>query len=321
MLHQALFEFTCELIDVQIKKYVELTRIALGLDVEINAALVGQEVNSLFEFARELLEELKKAKEDRDNDKFVKIFQQVRFYLEQEYKRGRAGWLLDENNVHIPEMIRLTQQTEQLKQLAMRANIDFSKPAKPYNEGQDQCEHDSYAIVHFLLNIVVQLKQDPKVVLPLDERLHHAVRIMRAHAVNLDGRYNQEQIWLEIKKLYEESDVFLKTSPFSKSTLFMSGSVALEKQKADRHQLSALLAEFQQWAPDSVLFSEAHPWGRIGRSTQAPSIQPEAAVTVSRVSSHRSTLFGGTAMAVLGIALLAMAYYFNDHQKAPSIVH
>ena len=93
--YNKLFEFTHKLINVQIVKYTKLAAFGVGPDARMNASLVLDGVNELIDLSRRLL-----TPASVDEVNFKSIFNQVRFYVEQEKLRAHAGWLLDQNNIH-----------------------------------------------------------------------------------------------------------------------------------------------------------------------------------------------------------------------------
>ena len=85
-----LFEFLCQLIDIQIKKYVSLATVGVGPDARLNAKLVCDEVSELLEFA-ELITDTKRTLHEEYPELLHVLFNQVKFYVEQETCKSLCG--------------------------------------------------------------------------------------------------------------------------------------------------------------------------------------------------------------------------------------
>lgn len=294
-----LFEFVCELIDIQIKKYVHLQKIGIGPDAGMNAVLVVKQVEELFQLAKELLKSMNTSTETKSSDdkQFKNIFNQVQFYLEQEFLRGHAGWLIDENNIHTPEFDRLRLQKEQLASIAREASISMASPAMPVTDIQKQCEHDSHAIAFLILDLAIKLKADPE--MKLDANIpSHAGIILRRHA-RPEGRYSQTNIWEPLQDLHKKCLSFLEKSKISKRKEILTKDSATLKAKEHQSMLNNLLAEFRDIQPDSRLFSSEHQWHNIAAR------RAKTSTTKSSTSSYSHLkMFGGLALAGVTIAVL-----------------
>lgn len=211
-----LFGFIQKLIAIQIKKYVDLTEIGIGPDASINASLVHDQVEDLLCLSQQLLDRIEMARKESKNVDITDLFNQMRFYLEQEFTRGKAGYLLDQNQIHSGEMDRLNDQLTFVKSFASQHRISIIEPTKPTNQMQERCLHDSHAIAAFILNLAIQVKSDPEM-----EFSHavpaHAIKILRKHGKQ-GGRYHQPEIYEEIERMFNVSNDFLATSTLEKRT-------------------------------------------------------------------------------------------------------
>lgn len=307
MEHLKLLEFLCELIDIQIKKYESLTRIGIGPDASMNALLVTNEVQELFLFADELMGELQKPEESRDKEKFASLFNQVRFYADEEYRRGYAGWLLDENSIHTPETARLDIQRSQLKKLAEEAKIDYAPFSQPANEAQMQCQYDSYSIAHFILNIVVELKADPNK--ELGYLPAHAARVIKAHIQDPNGRYHNN--WGEIERLHKECSHFLETSNLSKTRQILTKKDVVSFQERDSQKLSDILSKLKELCPDSSLFKETHQWYEIGEKQRVRAASEALQRTPAVSGGISSAMFSAVATGLVAMLTIAFAFYLQ----------
>jgi hypothetical protein len=303
-----LLAFLCELIDIQIKKYVSLTRIGIGPDARMNAKLVLDEVGALFLFADQLLSELEHPSQSEQSGKqFETIFNQIKFYFEQEYIRAYAGWLIDENNIHSPEYHRLAQQSDKLQELASDAKISLGAFSPPQTPAQRQCQHDSHEIAYFILDLVVQLKQNPAMELDENTLPVHARKIMLSHIAEPDSRYNKESIWNPIQQLHERCRLFLEQSTLQKSIEKLSRDAANANASKHIDALKDILARFQKVQPDSAIFASTHQWYDIGRESPAVSKEKQ---TKKSTSYKHFVLFGSVAAA----AMASLIYYVTQAQ-------
>jgi hypothetical protein len=249
---KVLFEFLYSLIAVQIDKAVRLATIGIGPDARLNARLVKNEVDELLQLGEQLLSMMASAKLDQKKQ-FTSIFNQIRFYIEQEYLRGYSGWLIAENNPHNVVYERTTQQKEQLAVLAQQAEIDITAPAQPQTEIQRQCEWDSHAIAFFILNLAVTLIKDPAA--ELDPELPpHAVQVMREHAVSPSGRYHQEPFSTSIRTWHKKCNDFMQSGSRQKSQDVLLSDEANIAAKKQKDVLQKLHERYQAiHAPSAVL--------------------------------------------------------------------
>ncbi|PWY55233.1 hypothetical protein DGG96_13755 [Legionella qingyii] len=243
-----LFEFLCQLIDIQIKKYVALPKIGIGPDARLNGQLVFQEVNELLEFADQLMDEMEHVSNGKavSLELFSSIFEQIKFYLEQEHLRGYAGWLLDENNIHTPLMARVNEQIKQLKKIADSANIAYSSSSKPITETQRQTEYDSVAIAFYILDLAIKLAENPSIELE-EKSLKHALPILKRNA---STRYCKEEFAQPIRELHQKCGEFLQQSEDQKSNTLLDKADACIYEKKHREQWSNLLKRYQEIEPN-----------------------------------------------------------------------
>lgn len=256
-----LFEFLCELIDIQIKKYVGLATYGVGPDARMNGHLVCEEVNELLQLSKELQEEIDEPSSVRANH-FDTILKQVHFYVEQEYLRARAGWLLDDNPIHSPALHRISAQLDELKKIAKSAGIkELPQPSVPQTKIQEQCQHDSNEIAFLILDLAQKVKENPEKEIDSNIVPKHAIQIMQKNAT---GRYCEETISQEIDKLKEQCERHLQQSPLKKDTIQLSREAATSFQKTHNTHLKKLLANYKEQYPDSKLFKQEHQWYKIG---------------------------------------------------------
>lgn len=305
-----LFEFSCKLIDIQIKKYTQLVIIGIGPDADINATLVLKEVEELLPFANELLSSLES--HHYSITRLNEIFRQIKFYLEQEYLRGKAGFILDENNIHTPEMVRLNEQQAELTKIADNHHINSTLPIIPTNNTQKQCEHDSHAIAFLILNIAMQLKDNPD--LEFDKNVPaHAVKVLKRNASAKVDRYNQPDILEAMLALHEKCKTFLETSTLDKSTETLPKEVANAKKLDHTKQLENLLIRYRNIKPDAKLFTEKEFY-RIGN-------QKKEWLKQLTTSSYQGSLFCQAGIATIAIAFIIIAYLFAQNNENKKLIN
>lgn len=258
---QKLFEFAIVSIDIQIKKYQKLVKIGIGPDAKMNAILVQRQVSDLLL----QLDRLLKISEPSEKD-MLQFAQLMKFYLDCEYIRGRAGWLLDENNIHNVEYERVTQQLKILDELCLE---DTSKLAHPeiLTEQQRQCLHDSHEIAYLILDIAIKLKENPERT-DLGDVSHfgHGFSIMRKH-VHLNGRYYNPEISKEMENRHQESEDFLNESDLEKTTDTLDRQSASTFFINDSEHLKNQLDIFLELYPSSELSKADFEFYQIGRTS------------------------------------------------------
>ncbi|KTD75291.1 hypothetical protein [Legionella waltersii] len=267
--YNQLLEFVCELIDVQVKKYVKLAHRGVGPDARINAALVYDEVNELLEIAQSLLKVIEKELKGslEDTSTFDLAFQQVKFYIEQEKLRAYAGWLLDANNIHATVDDRTDEQLKQLEQIAQLGKVDFRVSAQPVTPIQLQCQHDSHQIASYILKLAKDIRTDPT--MKLDEKIpHHAQIILRKNATTRYMEYSKQ-----IDELYSICELLLKNSTVQ------ARITQLTKESADIYAtghaatLKELLLEYRTLVPNSRLFASEYKPLEVAAAQDEPLAQ------------------------------------------------
>ncbi|CAM3167735.1 Uncharacterised protein [Legionella steigerwaltii] len=298
-----LFEFLCELIDIQIEKYVALAKFGVGPDARLNAKLVFDEVNELLGFAEQLIESLESQQQDKsivDPKQFITLFNQVKFFIEQEHVRAYAGWLLAENNIHSEVKERVEKQLTQLKQIGQSAGVDNSIPSIPITDVQKQCEYDSSAIAFYILDLAKKIKDDPKMELPRNIPPHAQIILKK----NAQTRYCMEEIRQPIEELHKKYDDFLHQSELQKSSNVFSKEDAKLHQTTHRTKWENLFKRYKDIEPSSQLFSPEHEWYKVA----LPATKKESE---SNYSSRNLRLFGGI-VATGAIAIYMLLSYFTQ---------
>lgn len=306
-----LFEFLCELIDVQIKKYVSLAKFGVGPDARLNAKLVFGEVNELLTFAEQLIEDLENPKQGSTaQEHFTSLFSQTKFYIEQEYVRAYAGWLLSENNIHSEVKERVEEQLKQLTQIGQSAQIDSSIPSKPLTEVQEQCEYDSIAIAFRILDLAKNVKENPEIELPSNIPLH-ARNILKQNAIT---RYCVEEFAKPIEELHKKYNEFLGQSKLKKSNDVLSKEDAQSHQKTHKEKWENLFNRYKSIEPSSQLFSPDHEWYKVAL--------PEKKKSEMGYSSRNLMLFGGIAITGVVSIYMLMSYFMqlDDENSLSSVL-
>lgn len=300
-IYKQLFEFTCKFIDIQIKKYTQLLIIGIGPDADINATLVLRQVTELLDFANELLSSIEGHR--YSTTRLNEIFRQLKFYLNQEFLRGKAGIILDENNIHTPEMARLNEQQIELEKLSSNHHIHSNLPIMPMTNIQKQCEHDSHAIAFLILNVAMQLRDNPD--MAFDENMPaHAIKVLKRNASPSVNRYNRSDILETMLPLHEKCKIYLETSTLEKSTEILSKDTVYAKKLEHTKQLESLLIRYQRIRPEAKLFTEAEFY-RIGN--QKKQYMKEIATPLGYGS-----FFCNAGIATIAVAFLVVAYLFGQ---------
>ncbi|WP_392536388.1 hypothetical protein [Legionella sp. 227] len=306
-----LFEFLCELIDIQIKKYVALAKFGVGPDARLNAKLVFEEVNELLGFAKQLIDDMENQQRDKsitaDREQFIALFNQVKFYIEQEYVRSYAGWLLAENNIHSEVKERVETQLNQLKKIGQAAEIDCSLPSQPTTKVQKQCEYDSCAIAFYILDLAKKIKDNPEMELPENIPPHARIILKK----NAQTRYCEEKIATPIEELHKKYDDFLSQSDLQKSSSVFSKEEAELHQKTHREKWENLFNRYKNIAPSSQLFSANHEWHKVALPTTKKTSE-------SGYSSRNHMLFGGIVLTGTVAIYMLMSYFMQlDNENVP----
>lgn len=302
-----LFEFLCTLINIQIKKYVALATVGIGPDARLNAKLVFNEVNELLELAQCILKDIEEQKLFH-HIVFQSYFNQVKFYIEQEYTRAYAGWLLDANNIHTPVMDRVQEQLIQIKKIGQAANIDYFSVSEAVTEVQKQCEYDSCAIAFYILDLAKKIKENRDIE-PDSNIPQHARTILKRNATT---RYCLEEIAKPIDDLHKKYTDFLSHSDFKKSTSLLSKEDAKLYEVQHKEQWQKLFDRYQLIEPSSKLFSPDHEWDKISsnitRQKKSESIH-----------ASRNPLFFGGIVAAGAVAIYMLISYFMHQVNENSL--
>ena len=299
-----LFEFLYTLNDVQIKKYSSLASRGIGPDARLNAQLVFTEVDELLALSEQLLDEIETP--PSDNLDCIDAFNQIKFYIEQEYRRAYAGWLLSENNIHSTVKDRVDEQLAQLKHIGSLLSLDFSAPSKPVTTVQKQCEHDSAAIAKRILDLALLIKTDPEAELPQEIPIHARI-ILKANAKTRYQTFDQE-----ITNLHQACSSFLESSELSKSSSILEAKAAKQYETQHQKKLQTLLERYKKLHPESPLFSEEHQLYKIGSNPE----ETKANQTPAQSSScNRFALFGLAG----GTLLVGMLFHYFAYCEENSL--
>ncbi len=257
---QKLIEFAIVSIDMQVKKYQKLVKIGIGPDAKMNATLVQRQVSDLLLQLDRLLETSEPTQKD-----MLEFAQLMKFYLDCEYTRGRAGWLLDENNFHNVNYERVTEQLKILDELCSEDNSRLAHP-EILTEQQRQCLHDSHEIAYLILDMAIKLKENPERT-DLGDASHfgHGFSIMRKHA-QLNGRYYEPEICKEMENRHQESEDFLNESDLKKTTDTLDGQAASTFFIDDTEHLKNQLDIFLELYPFSELSKADFDFYQIDRT-------------------------------------------------------
>ena len=240
-----LLPFAIQLIDIQIKKYNKLATIGVGPDALVSAELIKNQVTDLIQQLEALLNRNTPSQEE-----LIDFASTLEFYLQCEYLRGRAGWLLDENKIHNTVYERVTGQLEELAEIDPEQNRKIDPLLTPF---QEQYLHDSHEVAYRILHLVARLVEDPeRTDLGKDNNLGHGLVIMRKHA-KTGGRYHNPEISKEIQAREKESGDFIEASPFSKSTKTLNKDGAQLMKSTHQEQLKQCIQLFREKHPDSTL--------------------------------------------------------------------
>lgn len=293
-------DFLFELIDLQIKKYVALAKIGVGPDAQINAALVWNEVTDLLVVSQQI--NLAILAFEFKAELYSTAFKKIKFYIDQEYLRGRAGWLIDRNNIHNPQFDRLTEQLEQLQRMASQ-NPDLMQVGT-LSDAQLQCEHDSLEIAFLILSLAVQLKEHPDIEIPAGIP-KHAWDIMKKHALP-NGRYHQDDLWDEITELHQKTQQKLAHSPRKKSTTLLNMDEISLLWQQHQQLFQEQYLQYQKLNPQSPIFAEDKHWYKIGDKRRVQK-QQEAPVTFSGLLTKRNLLLFAGSVALVGVSVALVA--------------
>ncbi|KTD06108.1 hypothetical protein Lgra_2885 [Legionella gratiana] len=243
-----LFEFLSQLIDIQIKKYVALTTEGIIHDPRFNAKLVFAEISELLGFAEQLIADMEDPLEGKLNNPkhFSELFNQVKFYLEQEYARAYAGWILDEKNS--PEEVE--QRLTRLKKIGESAGVDCTSASIAVTQIQKQCEYDSALIAFQVFDLVKNIKENPD--MELDSTIPKEAQIRLKH--NAKTRYCEKECAASIDGIHQSYKEFLEQSDVEhKSSSVLAKEETEIYEEHHRNQWKSLLERYQiiKAIPDS----------------------------------------------------------------------
>ncbi|MGL5742235.1 MAG: hypothetical protein ACRCXC_06655 [Legionella sp.] len=302
-----MYEFVCKLIDIQIQKYVALAKKGIGPDARLNATLVLEEVKELLSIAEQIITDIEK-QQPVAQEQITSLFNQVRFYVEQEHLRALAGWLLDENNILSGVKERVDEQLKQLLQIGQSANIDCSEPAKPITTVQKQCAYDSHAIAFYILDLAKTLKENPEAELDSKIPMHARIVLKR----NAKTRYCEEQFAQPIEELHQKCDSFLKHSELQKSTLLLSKEVAQQEEQEHKEQWQSVFDRYRHIEHTSELFSSKYEWYKVALAPV------EKQQSISSKSSSNITFFSGVVL-IGAVAIYMLMSYFRQLEEQNSL--
>ena len=305
VLRKKLFEFVCGLIDRQIEKYDDLARIGIGPDALFSAQLTLDEVVELLDFAKQLMKEIKSP--PKDNSNLIKIFNQVKFYLEQEVLRFKASWLLDENNIHSNGKERVEKELEQLKTIAGEI-IDFSD-SMPLTDIQKQCQYNSAAIAFYILNLVKNLNKNSEIEQPSDVP-KHAWRIIKLNASA--KRYDLYE--KDINDLHEQCEEILQASTLEKTPSNLMKEQVHQYKKEHKRELNILLMQYGEFYSKTQVISKDNLSNAIEEiHSEIPHKLTSTATKKSSVSP--CSFFGKVMVAGALLSYLLMEYVENQLQN------
>jgi hypothetical protein len=252
---QELVEFSIKLIDIEIKKYERLANVGVGPDANLSAASVQLQVEELLKALNIMLTT------DIVSPLMLKVFaHHLTFYIDCEYLRGRAGWLLDENKIHNTVYERVLSQKKELAEICGHLTDEGHGLDCFLSTFQHQYLYDSHAIAFRILELASKLKEDPeRLDLGPDNNLGHGLMIMRNHARE-GGRYHQTEVANEISERFNLSLNYMNESPLSKSTTQLSAVQSEKLKTKDRDLFNNILIKFKALAPNSIVFSKNAQW-------------------------------------------------------------
>lgn len=285
-----LFEFLSDLIDIQIKKYVDLAKRKVGEDAIISAALIHEEVNELLGFAEKLLTAIEtNSKSDAmDSTTFDSVFEQVKFYVEQEHLRSYAEWLLIENN---SKQTVYARTKEQLSRLSEIKSIDTGL-SQPVTEIQRQCQHDSIQVVYSILNLAIELRNDPQ-----KEFYSIPEETLRTLRINATKRYIELQD--EIDELHQKSEEFLQQLDMEVFNAELSFDSAKLKSKDHDLKLKSLLSHYKEITSPSQSLPSKEKVDKNSVSTKKDVSRDVPVKESSFFSPGNLLFFGGVVLAAV----------------------
>lgn len=319
---KALFEFLGQLIDIQIKKYRSLLTDEVVQDARLNARLVFDEVNELLGFAEQLVTDMENPSEDASNDPqhFRSLFNQIKFYLEQEHSRAYAAWLLDEQN----STKEAEKQLTQLLQIGESAKIDSSSASMPVTHIQKQCEFDSAQIAFQIVNFVKEITKNPEI--ELDSSIPIATQ--KGLRRNAKKRYCQEEFMQSIDNLYKIYTDFFEASNLENVSSVLSKDEINLYTAQHRGQWESLQIRYQtitaavepstheqDLPPHSSTSNEEHQISIPPAKEKNQSITPTPSKKPESSNLLRNSLFYGGLATLGAVAVCMLLSYFTKNSK------
>lgn len=248
---QRLTEIAIRIVDIQIKKYTELSRIGIGPDAELSAHLARLQVDHLFAELEYFL-----SKEPITSLDTIHFTQILKFYMDCESLRGDAGWLLDSNTIHNAVYDRAKTQQTKLSEIYGTMAEWFEPHDGALSSDLLQFEFDSYSIAFRILDLVHRLKENPdRTDLGDDNNLGHGLAIMRRHA-RPGGRYHQADIDTEITQMHTRCKTYLEANKhLKKSTLLLTKASAETVGKEHQAKLLDAIGIYQEKFPEGTIES------------------------------------------------------------------
>ncbi|KTD63625.1 hypothetical protein Lsan_1058 [Legionella santicrucis] len=266
-----LFEFLGQLIDIQIKKYVALTTEKVIHDARYNAKLVFAEINELFGFAEQLVADMENPAASKLNNPkhFDALFNQVKFYLEQEHTRIYAGWILDEKN----STTEVEKQLAQLQKIGESAGIDCSSASIAVTQTQKLCEYDSAQIAFQVFDLVKRIKENPE--MDLDSTIPRQAQIRLRH--NAKTRYSEKEFAESINGIHTRYLEFFEQSDLENNHSTLSKEETGIYEEKHRNRWGRLLERYQTIIHSATL-------------DESDKLSPEAPSQISTNEEHQITI-------------------------------
>ncbi|AUH73791.1 hypothetical protein [Legionella sainthelensi] len=316
-----LFEFLGQLIDIQIKKYIALTTERVVRDARYNTKLVFAEINELLGFAEQLVVDMENPSASKLNESkyFGALFNQVKFYLEQEHTRAYAGWILDEKN----STTEVEKQLAQLQKIGELAGIDCSSASVAMTRTQKLCEYDSAQIAFQVFDLVKNIKENPD--MDLDNSIPQKAQIRLKH--NAKTRYSDKEFAESIDGIHTRYLEFFEQSNLENNHSTVSKEEAESYEEKHRNQWKGLLQRYQVAinASKPPLLDEENPQSPIRNEEHKITIHPEKKSTISSAPDGKkpesngflknSIFYSGLAIAGAVAVYMLMAYFTKGNKN------
>jgi hypothetical protein len=232
-----LLSFLFKMIEAKIKDYHQLAKIGVGPDARLIARLISEEVTALLGYAEALLKS--RGPNGFSPQVYNNLFPQIKFYVGLEHLRSRAGYLVDDNNIHNITHRRAEQQVKDLESLETEESklITF----KAHSASERQIEHDSYEVAYLVIKSAVALIENPDVEIEAKTAFGHGLDRMKGQAAS-GGRYHRLDVHEAIYTFYTNCHTFLRDSRLKKRTHDLQSREAVIKKEADIKSLAMLRA-------------------------------------------------------------------------------